>query len=93
MDRKKWKSPQSIIIMSIILLLFLYIGIDVIKTKPEIKNDIREVKKEYLELSGFLDKKIPEIDSTLRIQSLQISKQSEDINSLNSKVKTITKED
>jgi cob(I)alamin adenosyltransferase len=78
--------------MSIVLLIFLYIVIDVVKTKPEIKRDIIEVKKEYLELSGFLDTKIPEIDSTLRIQSEQISKQSEDINSLNSKVKTITKE-
>jgi len=90
MDRRNWKSPQAIIIIAIIVVIFLYIGIDMAKTKPQIKRDIVEVKKEYLELSGFLDKKIPEIDSTLRIQADQISKQSEDINSLNSKVKTIT---
>lgn len=92
MDRKKWTSPQALIVIAIIVLIFTYIGIDVAKTKPQIKSDLQEVKSEYIHLSGYLDKKIPEIDSTLRIQAVQISKQSEDINSLNSQVKTITGE-
>jgi len=90
MDRKKWKSPQALIVMALIFLIFLYIGIDMGKVKPEIKRDLKEVKKEYTELSGFLDRKIPEIDSILRIQATQIPRQGEDIDSLNSKVNSIT---
>jgi cob(I)alamin adenosyltransferase len=92
MDRKKWKSPQAIIIMAIVILLFLYIGIDIAKTKPAIRNDLQEIKKEYVDLSKFLDKKMPEIDSTLRIQADQISKQSEDISTLNSKFQDLAQE-
>ncbi len=84
--KKKWASPQSIIIMAIVLLIFVYIGIDMGKIKPAIKADIREIKGEYVELSQFLNYKIPEIDSTLRIQADQISNQSKDINSLNERV-------
>lgn len=90
MDRKKWKSPQAIIVMSLIFLIFLYIGIDLAKVKPKIRKDFKEVKREYTELSGFLDRKIPEIDSTLRIQATQITRQGEGIDSLNSKVKLLT---
>jgi hypothetical protein len=92
MDKQKWNSSQSIIVIAIIFLIFIYISVDLASTKPQIKKDIDDVKKEYLDLSGFLDKKIPEIDSTLKIQAKQISKQSEDIGSLNSKVKGITKQ-
>ena len=84
--KKKWTSPQSLLVMAIVLLIFVYIGIDMAKVKPSIKSDLKEVKKEYVELSSFLDQKIPEIDSTLRIQAEQISTQSEDINALNEKV-------
>lgn len=84
--KKKWTSPQSLLILAIVLLIFVYIGIDMTKVKPSIKTDLKEVKKEYVELSTFLDRKIPEIDSTLRIQAEQISSQSEDINALNEKV-------
>lgn len=87
--RKNWASSQSLIIMAVILLIFVYIGIDMGQTKPRIKNDLKEVKKEYVELSTFLDKKVPEIDSTLRIQAKQISSQGEDINFLNDKLKDL----
>lgn len=85
-NKKKWTSPQSLIILVIVLLIFVYIGVDMTKVKPSIKSDLKEVKKEYVELSSFLDRKIPEIDSTLRIQAEQISSQSDDINALNKKV-------
>jgi len=85
-NKKKWTSPQSIIIMAIVLLIFVYIGFDMTKTKPAIQADIKEIKSEYVELSQFLDKKIPEFDSTLRVQAEQISNQGKDINSLNEKV-------
>lgn len=87
--RKKWLSSQSLIIMAIILLIFAYIGIDMMQIKPQIKKDLNEVKQEYVELSNFLDKKVPEIDSTLRIQAEQISSQGNDINFLNEKVKNL----
>lgn len=85
-NKKKWTSPQSLIIMVIVLLIFAYIGYDLAKTKPSIKADIKEIKGEYVELSHFLDEKIPEIDSTLRIQADQISNQGKNINSLNERV-------
>lgn len=91
-SRKKWKSPQAIIVMALILLIFSYIGIDMAKTKPQIKADLKEVKAEYVELSGFLDQKLPEIDSTLRIQADQISNQGAQIDSLNQTVKKIVED-
>jgi hypothetical protein len=91
-SRKKWKSPQAIIVMILILLIFTYIGIDMAMTKPKIMDDIKDVKAEYVELSGYLDKKLPEIDSTLRIQADQISSQGSQIDSLNQTVKKIIRE-
>lgn len=84
--KKKWSSPQAIIVIAIILLIFTYIGIDVAKTKPAIKSDIHLMKTEYQELTEFLDVKIPEFDSTLKIQAQQISQQNDDISSLNASV-------
>jgi alpha-D-ribose 1-methylphosphonate 5-triphosphate synthase subunit PhnL len=89
-NKKKWTSPQSIIIMAIVLLIFVYIGIDMVRTKPAIQTDLKEMKVEYVELSQFLDKKIPEIDSTLKIQADQILNQGKDINSLNERVKDLS---
>ncbi|HRT03630.1 MAG TPA: hypothetical protein P5513_06785 [Candidatus Diapherotrites archaeon] len=60
------------------------------KVKPKINRDIREVRKDYIELSGYLDKKLPEIDSVLKMQAFQISRQGEEIDSLNTKVKFLT---
>jgi predicted PurR-regulated permease PerM len=84
--KKKWTSPQSLIILAIVLLIFVYIGVDMAKVKPSIKSDLNEVKQEYVELSDFLDQKIPEIETTLKTQAEQISSQSKDINALNEKV-------
>ena len=88
-NKKKWTNPQSLIIMAIVLLIFVYIGFDMAQTKPAIKADIKEIKSEYVELSHFLDKKIPEFDSTLRVQAEQISNQGKDINSLNERVRDL----
>jgi hypothetical protein len=88
--KKKWTSPQSLIIMTIVLLIFIYIGFDMTKIKPEIKADMRSIKSEYVELSEFLDKKIPEIDSTLKFQADQISEQSTSINILNDRVSNLS---
>lgn len=90
--KKKWTSPQSLIIIAIVLLIFTYIGIDLGQTKPQIRKNLKEVKQEYVELSNFLDKKVPEIDSTLKIQAKQISNQGKDINFLNDRVKNLRTE-
>jgi len=86
-NRKKWTSIQSITIITIILLIFVYIGFDLVKFKPQIKEDLKKIKKEYVEL---LDERIPEIDSILEVQTKQISSQSLDINNLRNKVKNLT---
>jgi len=90
MEINKWKSPQAIIVIILIFFIFLYIAIDMAKVKPKINRDIKEVKKDYIELSGYLDKKLPEIDSVLKMQAFQISRQGEEIDSLNTKVKFLT---
>jgi len=48
-------------------------------TKPELKKEMSDVKIQYKELSTFLDKKIPEIDSTFRLQSTQIVETKEEM--------------
>ena len=80
---KRWKSPQSIIIMIIIFLILIYIAVDSFSTKPKIKKELEAVKVEYEELSDFLDEKIPEIDSVFLEHAKQINKQKEEINLLN----------
>lgn len=92
-SKKKWGSAQSIIIMAIILLIFAYIGYDTIKVKPQMRTELQEVRVQYDSLSNFLDKKIPEIDSTLEVQSNQISRQGQEINMLNSRVNELANDD
>ena len=53
-SRKKWSSPQAIIVMAIILLIFVYIGIDMAKTNPAIKADIKEIKLACRDKSNFI---------------------------------------
>jgi predicted PurR-regulated permease PerM len=91
-SRNKWKSPQAIIVMVLILLIFSYIGIDMALTKPQIKTDLKEFKTEYTEFTGYLEQRLPEIDSTLKIQAGQISNQGAQIDSLNQTVKKIIEE-
>lgn len=80
--KNKWKTPQSLIIFAIILVLFSYITIDAFFSKPKIKDELQEVKKEYIELSNYLDEKIPEIDSTFRLHATQINEQKGQITDL-----------
>jgi len=79
---KKWKNPQSIIVIAIIAIIFCYIFVDLFLNKPQMNNDIKELKSQYNELSIFLDKKIPEIDSTFSIQSKQLQEQKQQMDSL-----------
>ena len=92
MEKKKWRNPQALLIIAIIIVLFLYIGIDSFKTTPAIKAQVDSVKVEYKTLSRFLDAKIPEIDSTLRIQASQINKQTTEIEGLKTSINTFGKE-
>jgi len=89
-NKKKWGSPQALLIIAIIFVLFLYMGIDSFKTNPEIRVQVDSVKTEYRQLSKFLDKKIPEIDSTLKIQASQINTQTSDIESLKTSLTKVT---
>jgi hypothetical protein len=89
-NKSKWKNPQALIIIAIIVVLFLYIGVDSLKTNPTIKHQVDSVKVEYKGLSKFLDKKIPEIDSALKIQASQIVDQTKDIDSLKTTISKTT---
>ena len=75
MEKKKWSSPQAIIVMILIVVIFAYIGVDALLTKPQIKRDLVDVKGQYIELSDFLDDKVPEIDSTFQEHAKQIAEQ------------------
>lgn len=73
--KKKWTSPQAIIVMLVIVCIFAYITVDAFLTKPQIKKDLNDVKGQYIELSTFLDEKVPEIDSTFKEHAKQIQQQ------------------
>jgi len=92
MEKKKWSTPQAIIVMIIIFIIFAYIGVDAFRTKPQIKRDLIEVKGQYVELSDFLDSKVPEIDSTFKEHAQQISDQKEQINILQGTFSELEKE-
>ena len=92
MEKKaKWSSPQSLIVALIVVLIMAYIAIDAFKTKPYIKQEVENVKVQYKELSIFLDRKIPEIDSTLKDQGGKIIQQTEDIEELKTSIIQIGK--
>ena len=90
--KRKWGNPQALIIIAIIIVLFLYIGVDSFKTTPVIRAQVDSVKVEYKNLSKFLDKKMPEIDSTLILQASQIKKQTTEIEGLRSSINKIGNE-
>jgi hypothetical protein len=70
-----WSSTQALIILALIALIFAYITIDVTLIKPQISRDVKDVRKKYIELSTFLNKKMPQIDSTFKIQTSQLKQQ------------------
>ena len=83
MEKKaKWSSPQSLIIALIVVLILAYIAVDAFKTKPYIKQEVEMVKMQYDSLSNYLNEKLPEIDSTLKVHSNKILQQSSDIEGL-----------
>lgn len=87
MEKKaKWSSPQSLIIAIIIVLVMTYIAIDAFKTKPYIKQEVEMVKMQYDSLSKYLNKKLPEIDSTLKVHSNKIIQQTTDIEGLKTSI-------
>lgn len=88
--KNKWRNHQALIILAIIVVLLFYIGIDSFKTNPAIKHQVDSVKIEYKGLSKFLDKKIPEIDSTLKKQAIQINKQTTEIEGLKTSITKAT---
>jgi hypothetical protein len=90
-NKSKWASIQSLIITLIVVLILSYIGIDAFKTKPQIKQEVEIVKVQYMELFKYLDKKIPEIDSTLKEQGGKIIQQTTDIEEIKTSIKKIVK--
>jgi cytoskeletal protein RodZ len=92
MEKKaKWTSPQTLIIVLIIALIMAYIGVDAFKTKPYIKQEVELVKNQYDSLSNYLNKKLPEIDSTLKEHSSKIIKQTNDIEELKISIDELAK--
>ena len=87
MEKKaKWTSPQSLIIALIVVLIMAYIGYDAFKTKPQIKQEVELVKYQYNSLSKYLNKKLPEIDSTLKEHGNKIIQQTTDIEGLKTSI-------
>lgn len=84
MEKKSWKSPQALLVISIIIIIFTYIFLDIFIIKPQIRKDLMAVKQQYIEVSSFVHKKMPEIDSTFNTLKTQ-TKETKD------KVEIITK--
>lgn len=85
--KKKWKSPQALIVIAIIIIIFVYIFIDMFHTNPQFKNEMKDMKGQYVELSNFLDIKVPIIDSTFKEHAVQINNQKLQINVIDSTLK------
>jgi len=87
MEKKaRWSSPQSLIIALIVVLIMSYIAVDAFKTKPYIKQEVEMVKMQYDSLSKYLNTKLPEIDSTLKVHSNKIIQQTTDIEGLKTSI-------
>ena len=71
--KNKWGSFQAIFVIAVIVIIFSYIFIDILHTNPQFKSEMKNIKKQYVELSCFLDKKVPVIDSTFKEHTLQIN--------------------
>lgn len=92
MEKKaKWSSPQSLIITLIIVLILAYVAVDAFKTKPQIKQEVELVKLQYDSLSTYLNKKLPEIDSTLKVHSNKIIQQTTDIEVLKTDINKLSR--
>ena len=87
--KNKWNSIQSVIVSVLILLIFSYIVIDMFLTKPRLEKEVNEVKNQYVELSSFLDKKIPQIDSTFKNHAFQIKREKEEMDTLKTQFNNI----
>jgi len=79
---KKISSPQSIIVLCIVLLIFTYIGNDALLVKPHLQTQIDSIRVEYRDLSLYLDKRIPEIETDLESQASVINQTKADMDSL-----------
>jgi hypothetical protein len=90
-QKNRWLSPQSMFVASIILLIFTYIICDAFMFKPEYNKRVENVKAQYDTLQTYIDSKFPEIDSTLTIHSIQIEKQTKQIDELNKSLDKIIK--
>ena len=77
---KSWKSFQSILVIFIIILIFVYIGFDALIFRPKITNEITSIKTKYERLIEY---KIPEIDSTLKNHTITLEDQTQKLNDLN----------
>ena len=73
--KSSWSSPQSIIIMIIVVLLFAYIASDIFVFKPEYNKMVSDVEMRYDSLSVYLEEKFPEIDRQLVDQTRHIQRQ------------------
>ena len=90
MEKKsKWSSPQSLIISLIIVLVMAYIAVDAFQTKPFIQQEVQAVKMQYDSLSNYLNRKLPEIDSTLKVHGNKIIEQTTDIEGLKTSISKI----
>jgi hypothetical protein len=92
MDKnKRWSNIQSIIIIAIIAVMMAYMCIDFFVTTPNVKKRVDAVTVQYHQLHKYLDAKIPEIDSTIKVQSKQLNTQSNEIQGLKTTISSISK--
>ena len=80
--QNNWKSPQAIIVIAIITIIFAYIISDITIFKPDYDKRLDEVYKKYDSLTIEIQQKFPEFEDELSNQKNQLSRQKESIISL-----------
>jgi hypothetical protein len=68
---KKYIKLPSLIIIVIVILIMSYICYDFFIYSPKYRHKIDNITEEVNKLKKYLDKKIPEIDSTINITNKQ----------------------
>jgi cbb3-type cytochrome oxidase subunit 3 len=70
-NKKGYRKISSMCIITIVFIIFGYIGYDLFVFGPRYRHRVDNVKEELDDLKVYLNSKIPEIDSAINVSNKQ----------------------